>query len=111
MRWLTTIRLKARCFCTLLALLFPIVVGAQPESHLCTAIRYRRWAEAARLVENGAADKQAEAQAALGMLAGRWWGDQEDYALRWKLLNLLLKRGADPFSVAPVIHQPMQKVQ
>ncbi|MCX7723208.1 MAG: ankyrin repeat domain-containing protein [Verrucomicrobiae bacterium] len=88
------------CLYTLLTCCLAIVAAAQPESRLCTAIRYRQWAEALRMVKNGAADNQVEAQAALGMLASRWWGNKEDYALRWQLLKLLLARGADPFSIA-----------
>ncbi len=101
MRWISTQRLAVPCLGIAVASFLPFLADAQPESRLCTAIRYRQWTEAIRLVQNGAADKQADAQAALGMLASRWWGDQEDSGVRWQLVKLLLQKGADPFSVAP----------
>ena len=89
---------KVALLSLLLAGMVPVASRAQPESALCSSIRYRDWPEALRLVEAGAADAYTNGQAALGLLASRWVGDQQDYELRLRLLNQLLERGVDPFA-------------
>src|SRR6188474_3522785 len=68
---------------------------APGASALCDAIRHQQWGEALRLVESGVivTNPNNEGRTPLGMLVNRWFGKEEDYLLRRKLLDLLVERG------------------